>query len=139
MWNELCDELPYWNRSQLSSSCDVDVDEDDEDEKFADAEPVDVTAAADEAMRARIVSLVPSVVPVAERALSSDSSRAARARSVARAAPVSVADAVECAVADDRALAEVDCGAGADRYGCSAASGTMMRRAASALMSVRPR
>ena len=49
------------------------------------------------------------------------------------------ATAVARAVGDGCAVTDADCGAGAGRYGCSAASGTMMRRAASALMSVRPR
>jgi hypothetical protein len=130
--------LPYWNRSQLSSSCDEADEEDDDD---ADADPVDPAAAADVATRARVVSIVPSLAPSAGRALSSDSSRCESGASVARAALplVAGAGAVAGAVAADDAVADDDCGAGAERYGCSAASGTMMSRAASALMSVRPR
>ena len=135
---ELCDELPYWNRSQLSSSCDDD-DDDEEDEEVAEVELVEPSDAAADAMRARAVSIAPSLAPIAARAVSNDSSCCENGASFARGALESVADALACAVADDRAVAEADCGAGVDRYGCSAASGTMMRRAASALMSVRPR
>ena len=128
--------MPYWNRSQLSSSCDEADEEDDDD---ADADPVEPAAAADDTTRARVVTVVPSLAPSADRALSSDSSRCESGASVARAALSLVAGVVASAVAADDAVADDDCAAGAERYGCSAARGTMMSRAASALMSVRPR
>ena len=147
MWKDVCDELPYWNRSQLSSSCDDEEDdeEDDEDDAERDA-AADADAdelVADDVIRARAVSSVPraafvlpSFAPSVERALSSDSSRGESGRSIA-AELESAVDALARAVAEGVAGA-VDCGAAAGRYGCNAASGTMMNRVARALMSVRP-
>jgi hypothetical protein len=130
MWKELREALPYWNRSQLSSSVDDELDEfvefdefdeleedlevdvdlgvdDDDSERGASADAADVAVAADVAMRARAVSCVPSALPVlasfassAERALSSDRSRCDNGRSVA--APLeSTAVALALAVVDD--------------------------------------
>src|SRR5215208_6350030 len=139
MWKALCDELPYWNRSQLSSSReDDDVELEDDD---ADVDPdADVDAVADApAARARTVSNDPAWASSVCLELSRDSSRCAIELSSLTDGYASVV-AERDALADDSPEADADAacvGWGAWRYGCSAASGTMTSRVASALMSVR--
>src|SRR5688572_6019994 len=101
-----CEVLPYWYRSQLSSSVDDEVDEldevdEDDPERGALAEAAAVAVAADDATRARAVSCVPGFASSAERALSSDSSRCDSGRSVAASLDFA-AVALAVAVADER-------------------------------------
>src|SRR5215204_4879673 len=146
----LCDELPYRNRSQLSSSrvFDIvvdDVEDMDPDAEFdadaefdPDAEPEDVEEEV--AIRARAVSIVSARASSTCLALSRDSTRCESVRS-SRADELESLVAERVARADDSLAAEADavCDGPACRYGWSAASGTMTSRVASALMSVRPR
>ena len=99
MWKELCDELPNWKRSQLSSSV--------ADEELLDTDALDAWVLDARVLDAWVLDGEPAGDGVVT------------ARGV---------------------VADADCGAAcADRWGCSAASGTMRKSVASALMSVRPR
>src|SRR3712207_6226091 len=79
MWNCVFDELPDWNRSQLSSCCVATDDDADDDSFVADA---DVEAVAKPpATRLRAVSISESFTLASRRELSSDSSRCESGRS----------------------------------------------------------